>query len=257
MAALEREPGFHNVLGLERAWSEDRLLMDFLDPDSPIHHLKRLSTAIYAELAAPLLTLSNGSLLDAGCGIGRFTTTAAATWRRVTAFDACRSSLNACAWHLGAAPNVRLRWADSSVLEETPRPSFDGLISTEFIGYLGDPARALDLMLRTAKPGAMVFISVEARPGGLTHVTDLTPAQVEQAAAGEPLLVPEDRYVNYFSLAGFRDLIDLSGLREARIEASHFFRRRPILARVGRRPARRRGLFRRRIGRGARVPIQP
>ena len=87
--ALAIEPGLHNVLGLERYFKKQPVDMDFLNPSSSFFHLKNLSTQIYLRFLNPHLeSMPNEAMvLDAGCGVGRFTTLLAERFKKVVAFD--------------------------------------------------------------------------------------------------------------------------------------------------------------------------
>lgn len=230
--ALATEPGFHNVLGVESAFQARPLDMDFIRPASPYHHLKGLSTRIYRRFLAPRLKRipKSGAALDAGCGIGRFTPLLAERFRKVMAFDPSWSSLRACRRHLRekGLGHVDLRWADLSFLDFWPADSFDVVLAMELIGYTDDPVGSLRRLVRVAKPGALILLSLEARPGALCAQAPNAPERLRSALAGEPLLVPGDRYVRYFDLAAFRKLLRRAHLSDVVIEPSHYLGEGPF-----------------------------
>ncbi len=230
--ALAAEPGLHNVLGIEAAFKEDPLEMDFLDPASPYYYLKNLSTRIYRRLFDPFLEeLHHDSIvLDAGCGIGRFTVYLAAQFNRVVAFDPSPSSLKACRRHLeeGGFDNVELHWADLSFLDDWSQDTFDAVFAVELICYVADPARALKRLVRVTKPGGLIFLSAEGRPGALSVQAATDPAQLMAALRGEPLLVEGDRFVIYFDQKGLGRILEDAGLAAVRLEGSHYFGEGPF-----------------------------
>lgn len=206
--------------------------MDFLDPASPYHHLKALSTATYLDVFEPHLASlpSSARVLDVGCGIGRFTLPLAERFAHVTAVDACRSALVCCDRHLAAAgrDNVELVWADLSWLADLPPASFDVVFAVEFICYTAAPAEALRQLVRVARDGARLFLSVEAAPGALCGALLPGPEFVSRALAGEALLEPEERYVRYFTRDALRELVTAAGWDIVESFGAHFFAEGPL-----------------------------
>lgn len=229
--ALALEPGFHNLVGQETAWSADPMAMDFLRFASPYHHLKRLSTAIYRRHFDSFLPppAEGFRVLDAGCGIGRFTAELARRYPAVTACDPCRSSLAACAAHLAEQKLMAdLHWADLSWLDQLPPASFELIFAVEVICYVGDPAAALQRLARVARPGAWLFLSVEARPGALTVRAANRPVEWRRLLAGEPLLRENDCYVRLFDEVSLRELLPQTGWRIVSSRLSHYFGEGPF-----------------------------
>lgn len=231
-AVLALEPGFHNLIGQEEAWSSQPEAMDFLRPASPYFQLKRLSTAIYRHHFAACLDClpREARVLDAGCGIGRFTVELADRFADVTAFDPCRRSLDACRAHLAERnhPAVALHWADLSWLDTLPAASFDLLFAAEVICYVGDPELALRRLARVSRPGARLLLSVEAKPGALTVRAADRPGEWQRLLAGEPLLREGDCFVRLFDETSLGELLERTGWRVDSRRMSHFFGEGPF-----------------------------
>jgi SAM-dependent methyltransferase len=229
--ALAIEPGLHNVLGVEAAFARDPSAIDFLDPTSPNFALKALSTCLYRRFLDPILAQAapDARALDVGCGIGRFTTLLAKRFADVAALDASPSSLHACARRLrrtGAGP-VELHWADLSLLDEWP-DRFDVVIAAEVVCYAADPASAMRRIARAARPGAWILASVEARPGAPAVEGPGGPEALLDALEGRALVREGDRHVTYFDRAGFETLLADAGLRDVRVEGSHYLGEGPF-----------------------------
>ena len=226
------EPGFHNVLGMESGWRRQPEQMDFLLPDSPFFLLKQLSTQIYWQFVTPKLQgiSKTCSVLDAGCGIGRFTIKLARRFDRVVALDPCRSSLQACARHLEKRDlrNVQLHWADLSWLDTLPPDCFDLLFAAELIGYTADPVASLKRLVRVAKPGAIFFVTVEGRPGAAALQGLDDPTLLLDALDGNPIIVDQDRYVRLFTQEQFDKTLRNAGIKDPIIEGSHYFGEGPF-----------------------------
>lgn len=229
---LAADPGLHNVLGEEVAWRDHPAAMDFLHPNSQYFYLKKLSTALYLALFDDHLSRlpSEATVLDAGCGIGRFTIEMARRFKHVTAFDPCRSSLVRCRQHLQEEnlDNVELHWADMRWLDELPAESFDAVCAIELLCYLSDPAAGLKKLARVAKPGALFFLSVEANPGSLPLHRFDKPEQMLAAQRGDPILKSENYFTRLFDRDRWAALLQNAGLREAVIEGSHYFGEGPF-----------------------------
>lgn len=225
--ALSIEPGLHNVLGLESYFKKKPVDMDFLNPSSAFFHLKNLSTQIYLRSLRPHLeSISHEAIvLDAGCGIGRFTTYLAERFKKLVAFDPSLSSLNICRRHLleQGRQNVELHWADISFLDHWKRNFFDVVFAPELICYTTDPMKSLKRLIRVAKPNAKIFLSVEGYLGGLCTQGVDEPQTLLGILAGKPLILENNRFVVYFNRDGFGKLLCDVGLKDVIIEESHFF----------------------------------
>ena len=230
--ALAGDFGLHNVLGYEKAFAADSVAMDYLRPESSFYFLKQLATEIYMDIFAPHLDPlpATATVLDAGCGIGRFTLPLAERFAEVTAFDACRSAVLCAKRHIeeSSRNNVDLQWADASRPADLPPASFDVLWAMEWICYTADPARTLGLLARVARPNARLFLSVEALPGALFGAPLPEPEAVSAALAGQPVLIPEDRYVRYFHRDWLTELVTEAGFVVIEAFDAHYFGEGPL-----------------------------
>ena len=230
--ALRTEPGLHNVLGIEAAFEEAPLEVDYIDPASPYHTIKALSTSIYRELVTPWLdALDPGArVLDAGCGIGRFTLMLAERFDGVVAFDPSPSSLDACSRHLddGGFDGVALHWGDLTLLDDWPAGSFDAVLAAELICYTADPARALERLCRVLRPGGRIFLSVEGRPGALVLQDHDDPLALVEALRGSPMVREADRFVHCFEEGELESMLKRAGLRDVEVRGSHYFGEGPF-----------------------------
>lgn len=230
--ALQNDPGLHNVLGYERDFNADPVAMDFLDPQSRFHHLKQLSSSIYLDWVGPYLAQMppSDAVLDAGCGIGRFTIPLARRFGRVVAFDPCRSAIDCCIEHLRRAEidNAAVHWADQQWLYHLPAASFDVIWAIEFLCYATDPAAVLVELSRLAKPGAWLICSVEALPGGLCGQGCLNHQDITAALAGRPTLIEEDSFIHFFDGRRLAGLVEQCGWQPVELAGSHYFGEGPF-----------------------------
>lgn len=225
--ALAIEPGLHNVLGLETAFKRQPVDMDFLNPASSFYFLKKLSTQIYQRFLEPHLKSipKESTVLDAGCGVGRFTLLLAERFKKVVAFDPSLASLKVCQRHLkeSGLNNVELHWADVSSLDNWEENFFDAVFAMELICYTADPLKSLKRLIRVAKPSAKIFLSVEGRFGALSAQGVGEPKKLLDVLSKKPLLIENDRFVVYFDRDELEKLICDAGLRDVVIEGSHYF----------------------------------
>ena len=230
--ALADDMGLHNVLGYEAAFADQSVGVDFLRPESPYHHLKTLATEVYGDVFDPHLNTvpDDAAALDAGCGIGRFTLSLAERFATVTAFDPCRAALNCAARHVAKSgrDNINLLHGDLAGLTDLPAATFDVVFAVELFCYTAAPERAALQLFRLARPGALLFASVEALPGALSGVSLPGPDAVTAALAGEPMLVPGDRYVRYFDRAALAELVTQAGFEIIEVFDAHFFAEGPL-----------------------------
>jgi ubiquinone/menaquinone biosynthesis C-methylase UbiE len=225
--ALAIEPGLHNVLGLERYFKKQPVDMDFLNPFSSFFHLKNLSTQIYLRFLKSYVESipDEAMVLDAGCGVGRFTTLWAERFKKVVAFDPSLPSLKTCQRHLNerGLNNVELHWADISFLDNWEGDLFDAVFAMELICYTADPLKSLKRLIRIAKPNAKIFLSVEGRLGALCAQGVDEPKRLMEVISEKPLLLENDRFAVYFDRDGCENLVCNAGLKEVVIESSHYF----------------------------------
>ncbi len=105
------------------------------------------------------------SVLEAGCGTGRFTYTMARAGHRVTGLDYSPAMLETCAARgaeEGGAENVEL--IEGSVFElPFADGTFDAVLSVHVLMHLPEHDAALREMLRVIKPGGLVIFDIRNR----------------------------------------------------------------------------------------------
>lgn len=118
--------------------------------------------AIFAEkVGVPPESLAGHSVLDAGCGGGRYSRVAAAFARQVVAVDRSRA-VEQAARNLAEFPNVRLAQADLTELPLSPG-SFDLVFSIGVLHHSPDPRGAFRAIAKLVRPGGRLSIWVYRR----------------------------------------------------------------------------------------------
>lgn len=123
------------------------------------------------------------SILELGCGNGRFLSLAAEHWERVVGVDWARSPV--LDQVLGTNPNVSFVQAD--ILAWEPGAEFDLVVSADFLEHL-PPDRLPDALARFHRFGARHYHRIACYDDGHSHLSILTPGQwealFEQTAPG-------------------------------------------------------------------------
>ncbi|MCB9475936.1 MAG: methyltransferase domain-containing protein [Deltaproteobacteria bacterium] len=218
--------GSGSVAALEKAWAEDPLMMDYLDPASPYFGLKRLSTDLYLRALADVLDAveSTDRVLDLGCGIGRFTVELAKRAGEVVAVDPCASSLAACRRHLaeaGLSERVRIEQADLSYLRDVPDGAFDLVLCAEVLNYSDDPEADMAEIVRVTQPSGCAIVSIEGRFGALV-VRGVGEDQWGDALGSGRLANSSDGAIWLPTLDEFAALVQTPSGGRASVIGSHF-----------------------------------
>jgi SAM-dependent methyltransferase len=95
-------------------------------------------------------------ILEAGCGMGRFTQHLIATGADVWSVDSS-SAIEANARNNGSRPNLHLAQADINHLPFAPE-SFDRVLCIGVIQHTPDPGRTFDSLVRMLRPGGRIAI---------------------------------------------------------------------------------------------------
>ncbi len=226
-AAQDDHPGWRNVVRAEADFREAGDDYDVLNFRSPFYRTRRASKLIYSDLfrSAWNRAPQNARVLEAGCGVGRFTLELAARFTDIVAVDGSPSALARCRSHLDKGPyrdRVRLVCADPADVSVIEENSFDLVVAVEYIGYADDPARALAALVRAAKPGATVCVTAEAPFGSLPADPLLHEADLKSRLDGSRRMDAPDAYVHYFTENEFRDLLREASLRNVVVRSSHY-----------------------------------
>lgn len=213
--------------GARRAWSDNPEYMDFLDEDSPIWDLKRAERDLSLHLWGPFLP-PGARVLDLGCGIGRFTTWMLDRGATVFGVDGDLESLRRCAWHsAGRRGSLDLFWTSLDALPEVG--PLQAVLASEVLCYVPNAVEVASALAARLEPGGALLLSVEARYGWA--VAEDAPHQGGlEAALGEDgvLDVPGDRWVQTYSEAQVRHLLQAAGLEVRAVVPTHYLPDGPL-----------------------------
>ncbi|MBI4636041.1 MAG: class I SAM-dependent methyltransferase [Candidatus Rokubacteria bacterium] len=151
--------------------------------------------------------IGKGSLLDVGCGVGRFLAAASQRRWRATGLDASPAAVRAAALTSGA-----------EVIEgdlKRPRPPgilpFDVVTLWDVLEHLADPVGDLGRLAQWLRPGGMLVVQTQ-NAGGVTYAW--MRRRWEQFV---------DYHLYHFSARTLRMALERAGFQAIRIEASEQF----------------------------------
>lgn len=132
-------------------------IADSFDDIMNAYDVRRRLEVVFDELLADV-DLREKSLLDAGCGTGRFSESAVCRGATVTSVDIGASLLKHVARRCAARPAcgdiMQLPFADET---------FDVVISSECIEHTPDPQRAVNELIRVCRAGGQIVITCPNR----------------------------------------------------------------------------------------------
>ncbi|MCO4745711.1 MAG: class I SAM-dependent methyltransferase [Proteobacteria bacterium] len=208
------------------AWASEAEWMDFLDLDSPAYDLKTAERDLYMWHWTPFLE-GVETVLDVGCGIGRFTAEFLDRGATVWGVDADLESLIRCAWHSARrAGKLDLSWAGVHTL---PDVQVDAVVACEVLCYVPDLDAAMQEIAARLKPGGVLLMSMEARYGWAT-AEDAAPGQLAAALADEDVLepMPGRPWVRLHGHEDMTNLLERNGFDVAHLQATHYVTDGPL-----------------------------
>lgn len=190
-----------NLAGATRAWQAEPLLMDFLDPQSPVRELKLLERSIYLDRWAGAFR-PGARVLDLGGGIGRMVEPCLDRRCDVVLVDIDAESLGRAKAHFG--DRVSYVHANAESLPELG--AFDVVIACELLNYVDNPAVVLANARQCLRVGGTLLVSVEAAYGWAMGV-DAPAGQIDALLAGNPIEIPDDRWVRTYTPESLRECL--------------------------------------------------
>jgi len=211
------EPGRWNLTGYEKAWKEYPKDLDFLSKKSGHYHIKALEKEIYLEIINPFLKRleRNSVVLDAACGIGRFSEGLAKQGHKIYMVDSCETNLKKALHHLKqnkADKNAELFVADISNLPMFADGTFDMILGIEAICYCSNTEKALRELARVAKKGGIIIISVEGKYGSIIADENVSLRHFGSAYSNNELRIKDHTFTKYFSREELEETVKKAGI---------------------------------------------
>jgi len=202
-----------------RAWSEHLDHMDFLDEDSPVHHLKSLERDLYLQAWEPALRGAK-TVMDVGAGVGRFALWALDRGLDVHAVDADLRSLHRLVWRAPGRPGrLDVHW---SSVHRLPDVQVDAVVAAEVYCYVPEVRSALAHLHTRLRPGGTLCLSVEARWGWATAV-DASPGAIGHALVGDGVLDrPGEVWVRTYTADDLTRTLRAAGFEVLEVVPHHY-----------------------------------
>lgn len=201
------------------AWTSEAEWMDVLDRACPVYDLKAVERELYTHHWRPWLDRAK-TVLDVGCGVGRFLVPLVARGATVYGVDADLRSLQRAAQHaLGLPGSLDLSWSSVHAL---PDVKVDTVIACEVLCYVPEVERALAELVARLTPGGALLMSMEAR-WGWALAQDAPPGSIAHALIGDGILdLPGEGWVHTWEQAPLTELLERAGLKVEKIVATHY-----------------------------------
>lgn len=211
--------------GAHKAWADQPEFMDFLDPDTPIHDLKSVERDLYLHHWAPWWKRAR-TVLDVGCGVGRFALPLLERGETVVGVDADLRSLQRLAWRAAGTPgSLELSWSSVHTL---PDVTVDVAIVSEVLCYVPEVERALRTIASRVRPGGAVLLSLEAR-WGWALAPDAPHGQIEAALDGDGVVwEPGQGWLRTYTEDRVRALLDAAELECVLLTPTHYVTDGPL-----------------------------
>jgi len=218
------DPDHAYLDGARGGWIDHPEYMDFLDPTSPVHDLKRAEADLVMHHWGAHLDAAR--VLDVGCGIGRFGLRWLDRGATVYGADPDLESLRRFAWHAADHDGaIDLFWCS---VHHLPEVRVDLAVASEVLCYVPEAASALRAIASRVTPGGHVLLSLEAR-WGWAAAQD-APAQTIAAALGGDgiVAVAGERWVQTYDEDAVRSLIAAANLELVALTPSHWIPDGPL-----------------------------
>jgi len=161
----EMDPEHAYLDGARQAWAEHEDWMDFQNPESPIFPLKRIERDLYLHhwgAALSAIDLSAATVLDVGCGVGRFSHWFIEQGATVYGVDADLMSLQRLVWRADGPGRLDVFW---NSVHNLPEVQADVVVAAEVLCYVPRMEDAMAEVFERLKPGGTFLLSMEARYG--------------------------------------------------------------------------------------------
>lgn len=221
-----KKPALWNVAAYESEWLEHPEYNDFMQPSSPVFHLKSFQAEIYANLLQKQLANlgQHSRILDAGAGVGRMVPRLSATGSRLDIVDSSAQALKT-AWRVLCQRNVArydIHRADASDLSFLDNNTFDLCLALELLCYLHDPEAAAGELFRICNHGGNVAISVENKTGSILGDRNLSIEDIASLCDSDTLSVPGYCHTKYYSRESAAGLAENAGFKVISVTGCHF-----------------------------------
>lgn len=212
------EPGSWNLIGYDKSWDDYPEDLDFLSNKSGHHIVKEFEKEIYLKILEPFLNaLKKGSIvLDAACGIGRFSIAMAKRGHWVHMVDACENNLKMSIKHLkenDSLEKAELYLSDISYLPMFNDRTFDATLAIEAVCYCSSAEQALKELTRVTKKGGLIVVAVEGKYGSIISDENVLLDEFDAAYSGNELRIKNHTFTKYYSKEELEKMVEKAGIK--------------------------------------------
>jgi len=222
---MKHQPAWKwNISGFEKEFKKHPKDLNFVQRKSTLYWLKEFEKEIYLNLFSPhLKKLPQKSLvLDAGCGVGRFTKELLQRGLRVHGMDASRLALDVLRSNFKREKNIMRLHANVENLSMLPDEMYDAVFAVELLCYVENPGKAIKALARVLKKDGLLFFSVENKFGALCSERFMTENNFMDVFKKNELAVKNEVYVRYFTKGDVRALIKKAKMGTLCIDGCHY-----------------------------------
>lgn len=223
---FHKKPAISNIIAYEKEWSIFPSTLDFLNKESDNYQLKCLEKDIYLNIIYRFLNKipKGSSIIDAGGGIGRFTSELIKKGYKVNLLDSSEIALKKALRHFVNAdlPGFDLHWGNVNNLSMFADSTFDAAFAIELICYTDRPDQALKELVRVTKKNGLIIISVEGKYGSMLSDRNVSFDRLPGIFKIGSLYIKKHLYVNYYTPKTLKQLLEECGIRVVDIVGSHY-----------------------------------
>lgn len=196
-----------------------------MDAKSSLYDLKQFEKDIYVDVFQPYLKKipARALVLDAGCGVGRFSRELMHRGFDVHLCDGSLLSLKAAQKNLERLKNRALFiHANAENLSMLPDEMYDAVFAIELLCYVNDAVKAIYELARVLKKGGLLFFSVENKLGALASERFITEKNFLDVHKKSHLAVKDEAFVRYFTGEDAAALIKKAKMGTLLIAGCHY-----------------------------------
>jgi ubiquinone/menaquinone biosynthesis C-methylase UbiE len=192
-----------------------------MDESSPFYTTKQMQLKIYMDIFGDFIDsiVDSPPILDAGCGVGRFSVELARRGFFVYILDISEKSLKVATKHLmeRGFDNFVVYLADVEDMDFFEDEKFEASFAIELLPYVSNPLKAMSELVRVTKKGGLMFLSVEGMYGSIMSDFNIISNELV-----EVYKTKHKSYTHYYTEETFEDMLSKFEVEILVLEPCHF-----------------------------------